>query len=152
MIEPWAVHGEPVEPQHYRWSSRFGRCKTRSCLLRIRELPMPIYEYKCGSCSGVSSFFTKSIGVALEPVCQHCQSKDMQRRMSTFAMGKTVESMHRSQPSRQGTPGLDYYRDPRNIGRNTEESFSRHGVEMPDSLRETIDSARGGTLPKGLDV
>jgi len=113
---------------------------------------MPIYEYRCQSCGRVSSFFTRSIGVHLEPVCQHCQGKNMQRRMSTFALGNTVNSVHQNHPSKPGAPDLDYYRDPRNSGRNVEESFSRCGMEMPESVRETIDAAREGDLPKGLDV
>ena len=47
---------------------------------------------------------------------------------------------------------MDYYRDPRNTGRNVEESFSRHGVELPQSVRETIDAARDGQVPKGIDI
>ncbi|HAI09308.1 MAG TPA: zinc ribbon domain-containing protein, partial [Dehalococcoidia bacterium] len=50
---------------------------------------MPIYEYRCQSCDEVSSFFVRSIGIDLEPDCQHCQSNQMQRRMSSFALGKT---------------------------------------------------------------
>ena len=111
---------------------------------------MPIYEYRCQSCGEVSSFFTRSIGAQLDPVCQHCQSTDLQRRMSTFAMGKTLSSVHEGAPSNPAS--LDYYRDPRNIGRNVEQSFTRHGVDMPESVRQTIDAAREGSLPKGLDI
>ena len=113
---------------------------------------MPIYEYRCQSCGGVSSFFVRSIGVDLEPACQHCQSNEMQRRMSSFALGKTVASVHQTSPSGQSAAGMDYYRDPRNIGRNVEESFSHHGVELPQSVRETIDAARDGQVPKGIDI
>ena len=63
---------------------------------------MPIYEYRCGSCGQVSSFFTRSIGSPLEPICSHCESPDMQRRMSSFAMGKTTQSVHDSFPSISG--------------------------------------------------
>ena len=113
---------------------------------------MPIYEYRCQACGQVSSFFTKSIGAALEPVCANCQSKDMRRRMSSFAMVKTVDAVHEKYSGGSGASTLDYYSDPRNIGRNVEESFARHGMEMPEPVRETIDAARDGQLPKGLDV
>ena len=107
---------------------------------------MPIYEYRCQSCDGVSSFFVRSVGTGLEPECKHCQSNQMQRRMSSFAMGKTRTSVN------QGSSPLDYYSNPRNIGRSVEESFSRHGVEMPQPVRETIDAAREGNIQKGLDI
>jgi hypothetical protein len=67
-------------------------------------------------------------------------------------MGKTVGSVHENYPSGSGTPPLEYYKDPRNIGRDVEESFTRHGVEMPKSVRNSIDAAREGELPKGLDI
>ena len=107
---------------------------------------MPIYEYRCQSCDGVSSFFVRSVSMGLEPDCQYCQSNQMQRRMSSFAMRKTGTSVN------QASSPLDYYSDPRNIGRNVEDRFSRHGVEMPQPVRETIDAAREGNVPKGLDI
>ena len=113
---------------------------------------MPIYEYRCGACHRVSSFFTRSINAKLEPVCAHCQSKDMQRRMSSFAMGKTTQSVHEQFPAPGSGSALDYYSDPRNIGRGVEESFQRHGLEMPDSVRENIAAAREGSLPKDVDI
>ena len=113
---------------------------------------MPIYEYRCQSCGRVSSFFVRSIGVDLEPACQHCQSNEMQRRMSSFTLGKTVASVHQNSPSGQPAAGIDYYRDPRNIGRNVEESFSRYGVAIPKPVRESIDAARDGHLPQGIDI
>ncbi len=113
---------------------------------------MPIYEYRCGNCSRVSSFFTRSISVALTPICSHCQSVDMQRRMSSFAMGKTPQSVHEQYPAGRGTWTPDYYGDPRNIGRNVEESFQRHGLELPESVRDNIAAARDGSLPKELDL
>jgi putative FmdB family regulatory protein len=113
---------------------------------------MPIYEYRCRPCGKLSSFFTRSINSALEPVCGHCQSREMVRRMSSFAMGKTLRSVHEQHPMGSGPSSPDFYSDPRNIGRNVEESFSRFGVEMPNSVRESIDAARQGEMPKGLDT
>ena len=111
---------------------------------------MPIYEFRCGNCNRVSSFFLRSINSALEPACDHCQSPNMQRRMSSFTTGKTTQSVHGQHPS-QSAAGLDYYRDPRNIGRHVEESFRQYGMDLPPSVRETIDAAREGDLPKGVD-
>ena len=113
---------------------------------------MPIYEYRCESCGQVSSFFTRSIGSPLEPICSHCKSPDMQRRMSSFAMGKTAQSVHDSFPSVAGSASPDYYSDPRNIGRNVEEGFRRYGIDMPKGVRDTLDAAREGDLPKGMDA
>ena len=112
---------------------------------------MPIYEYRCSDCQRVSSFFTRTINSAVEPICGHCHSRDMVRRMSSFALGKSVQSAHARYSAESGAPSLDYYNDPRNIGRNVEESFARHDTEIPDSVRDSIDAARQGEAPKGLD-
>ena len=111
---------------------------------------MPIYEFRCDSCGKASSFFTRSINAAFDPSCDHCQSKDIHRRMSSFATGRTPQSAHR-QYSYSSTPGLDNYRDPRNIGHHVEDSFKQFGIDMPKSVRNTIDAAREGDLPKGVD-
>ena len=115
---------------------------------------MPIYEYRCGACEKKSSFFTRSINVSLDPICSHCQSPDMQRAISSFAYHKSLKAVHEeSEPPRgSGVPSLDYYRDPRNVGRHVEESFQKHGIEMPQSVRDTIDAARDGQLPEGLNL
>lgn len=113
---------------------------------------MPIYEYRCGECDRVSSFFTRSIDAALTPVCAYCQSTDMQRRMSSFALGNTTAAVQERYPAGGAASPLDYYSDPRNIGRGVEESYQRHGLAMPDSVRDNIAAAREGTLPKDLEL
>ena len=113
---------------------------------------MPIYEYRCEMCGGVSSFFTKTINTAVEPLCVHCQGTQMRRVISTFAMGKSGRPAQVNHSSGMEGPPLDYYSDPRNIGHHVEDSFARHGVEMPETVRDTIQAAREGDLPKGLDV
>ena len=112
---------------------------------------MPIYEYRCGSCGKVSSFFTRSINTPLEPSCSHCQSPEIQRRMSSFVMGKTTQSAQGSYGAGPGPDSPEYYSDPHNIGRHLEEGFRRFGMDIPQSMRDTIDAAREGELPKGTD-
>ncbi|MCY3691341.1 MAG: zinc ribbon domain-containing protein [Chloroflexota bacterium] len=111
---------------------------------------MPIYEYRCQECRAVESVFVRSVSNHVAPSCAACGSGTMERRMSTFATGKTVSGVHEANPV--GSRSRDYYSDPRNIGRHVEESFARHGVDMPDSVRQSIDSARSGEAPKGLDL
>ncbi len=115
---------------------------------------MPIYEYRCQSCGKMSSFFTKSINDHLEPVCAHCESGDVKRAMSSFAYHKSLKTIHQESGSPPGPGGssLDYYKDPRNVGRHVEESFQKYGMEMPESVRDNIDAAREGSLPEGLDL
>jgi hypothetical protein len=70
--------------------------------------------------------------------------------MSSFALGRTPRSVHQRYPS-PGGADLDYYSDPRNIGRQVEDSFRQFSMDLPPSVRNTIDAAREGELPSGLD-
>ena len=46
----------------------------------------------------------------------------------------------------------DYYKDPSNIGKRVEQNLDRFGVDMPDPIRKTIDEARQGKMPEGLNL
>jgi len=72
--------------------------------------------------------------------------------MSSFTTGKTTQSVHDSYPSAAAAASSDYYSDPRNIGRHLEAGFERYGIDMPKGVRDTIEAAREGDLPKGLDA
>ncbi len=115
---------------------------------------MPIYEYRCQDCNRKSSFFVRSVNSEVNAVCEHCQSEQMSRTISRVAYHRSIADIHERSggPPGLGDSGLDYYSDPRNIGRGVEESFERFGVDMPDSVRETIDAARDGHAPEGLDL
>lgn len=111
------------------------------------EHDLPIYEYRCASCRRKSTFLTRSVYTEVEAVCARCGSRDMSRLISTVSFKKS------SRNKSSGHDGeMDYYRDPSNIGRHVEDSFERFGVDMPESVRETIDDARRGKMPEGLDI
>ena len=111
---------------------------------------MPIYEYRCLSCNKTTSFFTRSVGTKLSPECTHCQSEDMQRTISSFAYHRSIKSIHEQHDP--ASPTQDYYQDPRNIGRHVESAFEKHGMEMPESVRDNIEAAREGQSPEGIDL
>ena len=54
-----------------------------------REGSMPIYEYRCGTCSHLFSHFLRSIKQAEEepaPPCPHCGAVDVHRVISRVAV------------------------------------------------------------------
>ena len=110
---------------------------------------MPVYEFRCHSCQRKSSFFVRSIGESLSPVCAACGSREMSRVISGFAYHKSMATIHEESggPDR---PGADYYKDPRNIGRWTEKKFQDLGMEMPSQIQEMIQSAREGEMPESV--
>ncbi len=113
---------------------------------------MPIYEFICDGCGRKSTFFIRSINSPLEPVCNSCGSSDLKRALSGFSHHRTTRDVHEAYGPPSKYPDMSYYNDPRNIGRNVEETFQRFDYDMPAEVRDAIDSARDGTIPEGLDL
>jgi putative FmdB family regulatory protein len=112
---------------------------------------MPIYEYKCQECSTVTAVFIRSIHNDISAICEKCNSNQLMRIFSKFSVSKSIQQVHDSNPVNQSTSS-NFYNDPRNIGRNVEKNFSDWDMEMPSSIKESIDAAREGTMPKELDL
>ncbi len=115
---------------------------------------MPVYEYRCSACGETSSFFTRSMNSPVHPECYHCKAPEMRRLISSFTYHKSLKTLHEKYgptPAPGASP-LDYYKDPRNVGRRVEQTFQKYGAEMPQSVRDKIDAAREGELPKELDI
>jgi len=53
--------------------------------LLLRSLKMPIYEYRCKDCETVFETFVSSIPDADKVVCKKCESKNVEKQISTFA-------------------------------------------------------------------
>ena len=90
----------------------------------------------------MSTFFVRSVSTPVEAICKQCGGGDMHRLISRVA------SKVSSGASSEG----EYYKDPSNIGRRVEDSFGKFGVDVPESVRKTIDDARQGKMPEGLDL
>lgn len=112
---------------------------------------MPIYEYRCRHCEKSSSIFVRSVNDTRTPVCEYCAGIDMQRLISSFSHHRSLATVHGHSGPPPGYPSLDYYKDPRNIGRYVEDSFRKQGMAVPEGVQETIKAAREGELPKGVD-
>ena len=81
------------------------------------------------------------------PACPECHGTDMTRIFSSFAMHRSVQSIYEDN-SNPGSP--DYYKDPRNIGRQLEDRFKKMNLDVPSEIQQSIDSAREGVLPESL--
>ena len=111
---------------------------------------MPVYEYRCHGCRGKSSVFARSMADPQGLSCSHCGGTDLQRAISGFAYHRSMSRVWEESgpPSMMGDD--EYYKDPRNIGRRTEERLDQLGVEMPSEAREMMDAAREGDMPEPL--
>jgi hypothetical protein len=98
----------------------------------------------------MTNVFVRSVSSAVPDVkCDHCGSVQVERAISKFGIGRTVQSIIED----YGDPGVDggEYRDPRQIGRWAEKKFEEYGMEMPEEARDLIDAARDGQFPAPLD-
>lgn len=112
---------------------------------------MPLYEYRCDACSAVGQVLTRTLSEEPRPVCARCGGTSMTRLMSRVARIRTTGEVWEASGT-PDAPGADYYRDPRNIGRKVEQDFQRYGVDLPHEVKEKIDAAREGSVPKELDL
>ncbi|MFN3974174.1 MAG: FmdB family zinc ribbon protein [Dehalococcoidia bacterium] len=113
---------------------------------------MPLYDYRCAECLRVTTIFTKSVFQEVEPVCAYCGGKEMRRLVSPFAYHKSIQTIHEESGPPPKFPTMDYYKDPRNIGRYVEEKFKEFGMELPKGVKEQIEAARQGEVPKELGL
>ncbi len=117
---------------------------------------MPIYEFRCNACNQKSSIFTRAISDPLEPVCTACGGTDLERLISGFAYHKSMATIHEeSGPASMFSNDPSYFKDPRNIGRSTEHRLQELGIDVNSDpsfkgVKDTIDAARDGELPKTL--
>lgn len=75
----------------------------------------------------------------------------MNRAVSAFAYHRSMQQVWDDSGPASAFGDDEYYKDPRNIGRWTEERLGQLGVDMPDEARDMIDAAREGDMPSPLD-
>jgi putative FmdB family regulatory protein len=92
----------------------FFQCSMLECLryLYNHEVTMPIYEYRCNTCKQRVSIFTRSIGQASTPICDRCNSTDLLRLISRFAIHKSWGESLDWAPSFDGMDDMDENADP----------------------------------------
>ncbi len=110
---------------------------------------MPVYEFRCNSCSQKISILVKSINQPLSPVCSVCGGTKLTRLFSGFAYHRSISDIH-EQSGSPDNAGPDFYKDPRNIGRWTENKFESMGMDVPPQIREMIQASREGELPESV--
>ena len=112
---------------------------------------MPVYEYRCNECGRVTSVFVRTMSAPESPACDHCGNAELDRVISRVAYHRSMGRVWEESGPPTSSAGDDYYRDPRNIGRWTEQRLEQLGVDMPSEAREMIDAACDGTMPEPLD-
>ena len=111
---------------------------------------MPIYEYICHDCDEKFSFFVRQIGASVATQCPGCGGEGVERLVSTFAYHKSISTIHEESGGPPKYFDVNYYKDPRNVGRWAENKAKELGVELPREVQQEIQAAREGELPQSL--
>lgn len=53
---------------------------------------MPIYEFQCGGCGSIFSRLSRSLTADLSGACPHCGATDTQRRVTGFAVHRSIKT------------------------------------------------------------
>lgn len=97
---------------------------------------MPIYEFRCSSCSKKTTFITLSIKEHFTPRCKFCHSLDMEKMVSRIATPRSDESRLESLADPSKLSGLDE-NDPKSLAR----WMKKMGKEMGEDMGEDFDHA-----------
>lgn len=112
---------------------------------------MPYYDYICNSCRKPSRlFFTYAEYGEKQPICQHCQSTNLQRRISRVALGKSEDARMDSMMDESALAGLDE-EDPRAIGRFMRKMSREMGEDMGEEFNEVVDRLEKGQSPEDIE-
>lgn len=104
---------------------------------------MPIYEYRCNACRRKVTVLTLRVSEAIEPVCEHCGSRDLARLMSRFATVRSEDSRLDSLTDPGSLDGLDES-DPKSVARWMRKMGKELGEEGGEDFDEMVDELEAG--------
>ena len=107
---------------------------------------MPIYEYRCQDCRKRTSVFVRSMGTAVKPRCEHCQSRRLTRLISRVAVGRSSSSPSGDFDER-ALAGVDE-NDPRSVARWARRMRNEMGEELGPDFDQAIEQMEEGHLPE----
>lgn len=112
---------------------------------------MPNYDFVCDECGQrVRLFFSFAAYDAAEPVCVHCGSKRMRRRIGRVAVAKSEDARMGGLMDDSALAGLDAD-DPREIGRFMRKMGNEMGEDLGDEFGEVVDRLEKGESPEAIE-
>jgi putative FmdB family regulatory protein len=110
---------------------------------------MPIHEYECLRCAGVSAHLVMKRSDRSALSCPRCGGRRLKRVLSAFAVIESEASRLRNfDPARPRDES--FYRDPRNIGLTAKSRARRLGADLGEKFETTLERARSGQLIKEM--
>jgi len=112
---------------------------------------MPVYEFHCLDCGRhVRHIYTFSEYDTATPVCSHCGSENLKRRIGSVSIAKSEESRMDDLLDDDALSGLDE-EDPKALGRFMRKMSNEMGEEMGDEFDEVVDRLEKGQSPEDIE-
>ena len=112
---------------------------------------MPFYDYRCAACGKAARLqFSYSEYGKVQPVCPHCGSQNIKRRISRVALAKSEDSRLDSMLDGDSLAGLDE-NDPRSLGKFMRKMGSEMGEDLGDEFNEVVDRLEKGESPEAIE-
>jgi len=126
---------------------------------------MPIYEFYCESCNTIFNFFSRTVNTTKKPECPKCNKKNLQRRMSAFAIaGKTKEDdslddlpfdeskMEQAMGMLAGEAEKINEDDPRQAANLMRKLTDMTGMKLGDGMQEALSRMERGEDPDKIEA
>ena len=111
---------------------------------------MPFYDYQCKACGKYARLqFSYSEYGKVQPVCPHCGSEAMKRRIRRVALAKSEDSRMDSMMDAD-LSGLDED-DPRSLGKFMRKMGHEMGEDLGDEFNEVVDRLEKGESPESIE-
>jgi putative FmdB family regulatory protein len=112
---------------------------------------MPLYDFRCQACGKFARLqFSYSEYGKVQPVCPHCGSQKMNRRISRVALAKSEDARLETMMDGDSLAGLDE-NDPRSLGKFMRKMGQETGEELGDEFNEVVDRLEKGESPEAIE-
>ena len=112
---------------------------------------MPVYEYRCQECGRLARLrFSFAEYGQVEPVCPHCHSTQLTRRIGRVAVAKSEDGRIDSLMDDSALANLDED-DPRAIGQFMRKMSSEMGEDLGDEFNEVVGRLEKGESPEQIE-
>lgn len=110
---------------------------TPSCYI----LSMPIYEYRCSECGGITTEFVQGFNDPEGLTCKVCGSRKLKRMVSRVnSISSQEERLESYNPLARHDDS--FYRDTRNIGLHAEYMLKKAGIKPTEDFKSKLEKVR----------
>ena len=112
---------------------------------------MPNYNYRCQACQRRATLFmTFAEYESAMPLCPHCGSDRLRRRISRVAIARSEDAHFDSLADDSVLAGLDED-DPQALGRMMRKMSHEMGEDLGDEFGEVVDRLEKGQSPEDIE-